>query len=311
VRSMEYSMKTHGPGGVAQAGNATLHLIKMGLRTVRAPLHARTLKRVREAGLPLQLYPAMAHLLTGQLHPRDRAVASRVEALRRHLADRGSMTVEEYAHGQHPEAERSPWGVERHTFQEIATRVSVPMSFGLFLYLCAAGFEARRILELGSCAGISGCYLASAPSCTEFVTLEVSPAMAELARDNLNSVTRNATVINADFEKGLPAVIGPETAPFDLVWIDGHHEKDATLRYFAQLRGHVSRGGLMLFDDINWTPQMHEAWDLIRVWPGFSVTLNTNRLGMAVIKRPAEDEGASPVNWELKRKLGVMTLSRE
>jgi hypothetical protein len=67
----------------------------------------------------------------------------------------------------------------------------------------------------------------------------------------------------------------------------------------------------MLFDDINWTPQMHEAWDLIRVWPGFSVTLNTNRLGMAVIKRPAEDEAASPVNWELKRKLGVMTLSRE
>ena len=305
-------MKTPGSGGVAQAGSATLQIIRLGFRTVRAPIHAHTLRRIQEAGLPPQLYPAMAYLLTGQLHPRDRAVAGRVEALRRKLDERGSETIAEHAQHLNPGLERlQDLGVERHTFHEIATRVSVPMSFGLFLYLCADGFEARRILELGACAGISGCYLASASRCSEFVTLEQSPALADLARDNLNSITRNATVINADFEKGLPAVIGPETAPFDLVWIDGHHEKDATLRYFAQLRGHVSHGGLMLFDDIIWTQEMREAWAQIRRWPGFSVTVNANRMGMAVLKRSTDDHGTAPVNWQLRRKLSVMTLTRE
>ena len=305
-------MNTHGPSGVVQARNVTLQLMKVGFRTARAPIHARTLKRFQKAGLPPKLYPAIAYLLTGQLHPRDRAVASRVESLRRKLAERGSMTIAEYAGRLTPETDRSQLpGVEMHTFDQIANRVSVPMSFGLFLYLCAEGFEAKRILELGSCAGISGCYLASAPRCSEFVTLELSSALADIARENLHAVTHNATVINADFDKGLPAVVGPETAPFDLVWIDGHHERDATLRYFSKLQGHVSPGGLMLFDDIHWTPEMREAWDLIRVWPGFSVTVNAARLGMAVLKQSGDDDGAAPVNWQLKRRLGITTLTRE
>jgi predicted O-methyltransferase YrrM len=292
-----------------QARKATLQLMKGGLRTARAPLHARTLRRFQKAGLSSRLYPAIAYMLTGELHPRDRAVAVRVEGLRQQLASRGGMTIAEYAGMQNPIAGSPSLGIEQRTCAEIANRVSVPMSFGLFLYLCAEGFGARRILELGACAGISGCYLASAPLCSEFVTLEQSPALASIARANLQAVTRNATVINADFDKGLPAVIGPETAPFDVVWIDGNHEKEATLRYFAQLQQHVAPGGLMLFDDIHWTQGMREAWEIIRSWPGFSGTVTAARLGMAVLKQ--EDDTGTPRNWHLKRRLGITSFATE
>ena len=303
-------MNGQGPGAVAQVREATLRLMKAGFRTARTPLQLRTLRRFQQAGLPSQLYPAIAYLLTGRLHPRDRAVAARVEGLRRKLAERGSLTVAAHAGRLDANTDRSQLpGVELHSFEEIAHRVSVPMSFGLFLYLCAEGFEAKRILELGACAGISGCYLASAPRCVELITLELSPALADIARENLRAVTHNATVINADFDTGLPAVVGPETAPFDLVWIDGHHEKEATLRYAKQLLPHISPGGLMLFDDINWTPEMREAWDLIRVWPQFTMTVNASRLGMAVLRK--DETEAAPQNWQLKRRFGLSSLAKE
>ena len=299
-------MNPYGPRGMLQARKATWQLMRGSFRTARAPLHARTLRRFQKAGLSSRLYPAIAYMLTGQLHPRDRAVATRVEGLRDRLAAAGRMTIAEYAAGLGPPTGSAALGIEQRTCEEIANRVSVPMSFGMFLYLCADGFDARRILELGACAGISGCYLASAPRCSEFITLEQSPALASIARDNLHAITRNATVINADFDKGLPAVIGPETAPFDLVWIDGNHEKEATLRYFKQLQDHVAPGGLMLFDDIDWTQDMHEAWEEVRSWPGFSATITASRLGLALVR--AEGETAPARSWQLKRKLGITSL---
>jgi predicted O-methyltransferase YrrM len=277
--------------------------VKAGLRTARAPIQSLALKRYEQLGLPPRLYPAFAYLLTGTTQARERAVAARVEGLRAQLAQRGSMTIADYA------GKLEVPGVEHHTFQQIAERVSVTRHFGIFLYLCAEGFEAKRILELGACAGISGCYLASASSCVEFVTLELSPALADIARQNLGAVSQNATVINATFDKGLNAVIGPEAALFDLVWIDGHHEKDATLRYFERLRTHVPPGGLILFDDIHWTPEMREAWDIIRAWPGFSATVNANRMGLGVLKQA--ESPAPPQNWSLKRRLGITTFERE
>jgi predicted O-methyltransferase YrrM len=184
----------------------------------------------------------------------------------------------------------------------------VPESQGVFLYLCADGFSARRILELGTCAGISGCYLALTPSCRDFVSIEISAPLARVAEQNLRQVTSHATVINAPFNEGLGDALAVSEAPFDLIWIDGHHESEPTLRYFERLRDHASPGKLMLFDDINW-PEMEEAWDAIRLWPGFCHTLNTGRLGIGVLKQQASDR--PPQNWKLERRMGVTSLKRE
>ena len=295
-----------------RAYKTILSFMRSGLRTARIPLQLRTLRKYRDAGLPREVQPALSYLITGQLGKDGRAVASRVEELRDGLARRGSLPVAEYTRTLDPEADpRDVPGVGQKSFAQIAERVSVPQSFGLFLYLCASGFKARRILELGSCAGISGCYLASTPSCVEFVTIERSRTLTDIARDNLSHVSPNATVINADFDRGLSAVLGPETAPFDVVWIDGNHEKEATLRYFRCLRRYVSPGGLILFDDIGWRPEMGEAWDEIRSWPGFSITLNVSRLGMAILRKESRPDEEPPQNWQLKRRLGIWNLERE
>jgi predicted O-methyltransferase YrrM len=288
----------------ANSDSAAMTLLKSGFRRARVPLNSLAAKTYRQNSLPEELFPAIEYLLTDR-HPAGcGAVADRIEELRDQLAQKGAMKVGEYVAGARPDAP----DIEQRALVDIAHFVSVPRSFGIFLYLCSEGFKARRILELGACAGISGCYLASGSHCKDFVTLELSGALAAIATENLRHVIPDPKVINASFDEGLGEVIGEATEPFDIIWIDGHHESDATLRYFKRLKDHAAPGKLMLFDDINW-PEMQEAWALIRRWPGFSHTINATRFGIGVVK--AAPDKASPENWRLDQRLKFTRLVRE
>ena len=285
-------------------GSVAVTLLKSSFRRARVPLNSLALKTYRQNGLPDELYPAIKYLLTNRLPPGCDAVADRIEELRERLAQKGAMKVGEFVAGTRVDAPE----IEQRSLLEIAHWVSVPRNFGLFLYLCSEGFKARRILELGTCAGISGCYLASGSSCEDFVTLELSGALAAIATENLRHVIPDPKVINASFDEGLDGLIHEDMEPFDIIWIDGHHEREATLRYFKRLKDHAAPGKLMLFDDINW-PDMKEAWALIRRWPGFSHTINATRFGMGVVK--TGQDGTSPKNWRLDQRLKFTRLVRE
>ena len=128
---------------------------------------------------------------------------------------------------------------DTRTLEHIAKISSVTQRWGTFLYLCADAVGAKAILELGTCAGISGCYLASARSCERFVTIEASPAPAKLARLNLSRVSDHFTVINALFDEGLDEILRGPGDRFDLVYIDGHHEKVPTAEVLARFLPHA------------------------------------------------------------------------
>jgi predicted O-methyltransferase YrrM len=278
--------------------------LRSGARIARRPFNSLTLRRYRRLGLPADLYPAIETWLTGRRGPAERDMARRVSTIRRRLLDAGSTSVADYGASLGEHARNDSLAIEHLTVDYVARRASVPENMGLFLHRCASGFEARRLLELGTCAGISGCYLASAPSCRSFVTIEVSSPLAAIARSNLSHITDHATVINAAFDEGIGTALALEDEPFDLVWIDGHHESEPTLRYFDRLRGRVAPGKLMLFDDIDW-PQMTGAWRAIRAWPGFAHTINAGRFGIAVLK--SRPDASPPQNWQLLRRLGIVT----
>lgn len=283
-------------------------ILRSGARLARIPFNSMTLRRYAHMGLPEDLYPAVEFWLTNRRGHREREVARRVEALRTQLSERGSLTVAAYGAAVGDPSTNGSLAIEDRSLEYVARRASVPERMGLFLYLCASGFGARHILELGACAGISGCYLASAPSCRDFVSIEISTPLVAIARHNLSRVTTEARVINADFDRGLDEALSSQGEHFDLVWIDGNHLSEPTLDYFTRVRDRVAPGQLILFDDINW-PEMRSAWSEIRAWPGFSHTINFERFGIGVLKRQRDD--TPPENWSLKRRLGFTALSRE
>lgn len=66
------------------------------------------------------------------------------------------------------------------------------------------------------------------------------------------------------------------------MWIDGHHEKVATIHYFQRLMPVLNTGALVFFDDIRWSQDMYDGWEELRRWSGFSHTVDLGSIGLGV-----------------------------
>ncbi|HWW76844.1 MAG TPA: class I SAM-dependent methyltransferase, partial [Pyrinomonadaceae bacterium] len=171
--------------------------------------------------------------------------------------------------------------------------------------LCSRSFRARTVLELGGCAGISGCYLASSEHCERFVTVEASPNLAALARDNIRQVSDRAEVVNALFDDALDEILPGLAGGIDLAFIDGHHKYETTLHYFGRLEPHLSKSALVVFDDIHLSEGMWRAWRELRRRAGFSHTVSAGRFGVCLWDGPP----STPESYNLCPYLGCLRVS--
>lgn len=256
-----------------------------------APFGMRRAAQMYRDGVPEQFRPALDFLFARQLQPQDTRVVERVEAVRAALAARNE-TLDIVS--------RQRKTIVRTT-QYIAKHSSVTRDWGTFLYLCAKGFRAETILELGSCAGISGSYLAAAPTCREFITIERSPALTPLAQTHIQKFFPAARVVNATIDDVLSDVLGRFAAPLDFYYVDANHEYAPTLRYFENALPYLKRGTLVVFDDIHWSQEMWHAWQVLRAYCGFSHTIDIGRFGLCVWQggavRPQQHNLAKYAGW--------------
>ncbi|MHC5003422.1 MAG: O-methyltransferase [Planctomycetota bacterium] len=261
-------------------------------RLVMAPWGSRALRRMEREGLPGPLVRPLQFLFdAGVMEDDERELVARVESMRRDLARRDTSL-------------RIAQGSTR-TARWIAERSSIRPQWGAFLHLCARSAGAKTILELGGCAGISGCYLASSPACRTFVTIEGSADLAELARAHLATVAPEARVVNGLFDDVLGDLL-PTMPPIDLAYIDGDHQREPTLRYFERLAPFLADAALVVLDDIRWSPGMWAAWTELARRPDGRCAVDTGRLGLC-----ARDGGRpTPSQYDLSRYTGWFRVER-
>ena len=77
---------------------------------------------------------------------------------------------------------------------------------------------------------------------------------------------------------------------YSLLYIDGHHQKEATLAYFEKLLPTVHNDSVMILDDIHWSKGMEEAWEEIKQHSQVRVTIDTFQWGMVFFRREQEKE---------------------
>ncbi len=255
------------------------------------------MRRKLEHGLPAGFRPAVELVISGYLDPAARQVAARVEALREAVARR----LEPF------KVEFGPTADPARSAATIAYYSSVPRKWGLVLHLCAREFDSAAILELGGCAGISGAYLALAPACRRFVTIEASPALASVAENTLSQVFPRAEVHNGFVEDVLPTLLPTFRNGIDLAFIDARHTRDATLVYWRELRPFLKERALVVFDDIRWSRGMWEAWNIVRQETGLSCTLDLGRFGVCLC-----DSNASVAeSYDFARYAGWLRVLRK
>lgn len=285
-----------------EAGTMLFSFAKSNYRRFMSAIGRYWLRRMLEEGLPERLCMPLLFLLTKTVSQEDRLIVDKIEAIRSELSNRKEVNVLVYpspdpgpAMISSPIVRPRPGEPGMVSLTRIATTSSVSRYWGTFLYLCANANRARTILEMGSCAGISGCYVASGKYCNRFITIEGSPDLAMLADSNIRQVANNVVVVNALFDDGLDNILPTLGDGLDMVYMDGHHEKIATLHYFERLIPHLNAGSIALLDDINWTPDMWEAWQTLGQWKAMSCTINLGRFGLCV----CNESTTQPRNFDL------------
>lgn len=262
--------------------------LRLGLAVLR---RAQTRLPPREAAV-------VAHAARLRLTPAECRTEAAVDALRRRLAA-STAGVEVVDHGAGSRGTNAPVRPVAKVYRWAATRPA----WGRFLFGLVRALRPARVLELGTNLGVGAAHLAGALALTEaeggpagrLVTLEGAPALAALAAGHLARLGHavgdgpgdRVRIVVGPFAETLPAVAA-EAGPFDLVFVDGHHEAEAALAYLAVVEPFLSPGALVVLDDVEPGQPVRQAWRRLRAERPEAATFYAGRYGLLFA------EGAPP-----------------
>ncbi len=160
------------------------------------------------------------------------------------------------------------------------------------LYRLALYLKPSRILELGSCLGVSTLTLALAAKKAECLGVEgnsffVSQAGALHQEFGIN----NIRMVHLRFSDFLD---GDQEGLYDWILLDGDHHYETTRDLVHRLLGKLKPGGCLLLDDIHWSAGMYRAWAECLLDHRIHCSLETPRWGFIFIN---QDLTAGHYTW--------------
>jgi predicted O-methyltransferase YrrM len=163
---------------------------------------------------------------------------------------------------------------------DIARYSPVTQKYGRLLSNMAAAFGEPMIIELGTSLGISAMYMASACLPATVYTIEGCSETAAIARQNFEEAgLTNINIIEGSFEEIVPSFAkNPETP--GLVFIDGNHRREPVIRYFNEIAAISGSKTVIIVDDINYSREMAEAWNELKLHDKVTVSIDIFRMGI-------------------------------
>ncbi|HKR23515.1 MAG TPA: class I SAM-dependent methyltransferase [Pyrinomonadaceae bacterium] len=216
---------------------------------------------------------------------------NRIESLRRTLCESSeAVEIIDYGAGspelQLTSEEMSQGRVHRLTIGELCQNSSLASRWSQFLFKLALALKPAVCLEMGTCLGVSTAYLGAALTMNnrgKILTLEGSAALAAIAKRNLSELEVEVTVCVGPFKDNLKHILFMN-APIDFVFVDGHHDEQATLSYFQQMIPYMSTGAVIVLDDIRWSAGMTRAWKQLCSHPRVFLSVDLGGMGVCGIQ---------------------------
>jgi len=171
------------------------------------------------------------------------------------------------------------------TVSEIVKYSATPRKYGILLANLSAEFGRSCILELGTSLGISTLYMGVSSPDSVVYTIEGCPEISKIAKDNFKEWgLKNINLYTGKFDEVLSEIGKMKIKP-GLVFIDGDHRKEQTLKYFYKIAGMIDEKSIIVLDDIYSSSEMGEAWEAIRKYPDVTLTVDINRMGMVFFRK--------------------------
>lgn len=269
-------------------------------------------------GFPDGLVPVVEFLAFGNITGEVKTVAEAAEARRQEIAssDLSSMPIlyspKPGSAGADASVDARPEPGESLPFTaEQIANTGKDRRWGTALHLIAKHTKRTKMIELGACAGISGIYLGSIPTLERFVTIEGSPPLANLATQSLESI-ESTDVMCALFDDAIDELLRDPNRRFDMAYIDGHHEKVATLHYYNRLLPRLDAGSVVVFDDISWSQDMRDCWTEVLRRPEVVHAVDFGIIGVCIVEPGATGSHgkSSRKCWDLQPILGETPIGQ-
>jgi len=178
----------------------------------------------------------------------------------------------------------------RRQISKIAKMAGISPKRAELLFRVTNYFQPETILEIGTSLGLATSALALGSPNSKVITIEGCPNTANIAKNQLDEFDcKNVENVISEFEAFLISE-NLQDSIYNLIYFDGNHSKKATLAYFEILLPTINNDSVWIFDDIHWSQEMEEAWEIIKNHPKVKVTIDTFQWGFVFFRREQEKE---------------------
>jgi predicted O-methyltransferase YrrM len=202
--------------------------------------------------------PFLYNLYTNVIHSKSKENDERfklIEQIRNTLLkDKRVIQVSDFGSGSHVLKNSS------RQIRDIARTGLSPAKYSNIYAQLVSYFKCKTIFDLGTSFGINTLYLAVWNK-NKVTTFEGSTEVAAIAQQSFEKINaKNIRIVQGNLDTTLlPEIQLTET--IDLVFMDANHRYEPTLRYFECLIQKMSNQGIIILDDIHYSPEMERAWN--------------------------------------------------
>lgn len=178
----------------------------------------------------------------------------------------------------------------KRKISKIAKTAGISAKRAELLFRVAHYFKQDSVLEIGTSLGLATSALSLGNPHTKITTLEGCPDTSKTAQLEFEAFDfKNIQTVVSEFENFLQKD-ALKSSGFDLIYFDGNHQKEPTLKYFDLLLPTIKNDAVWIFDDIHWSDEMEQAWETIKKNPKVTVTIDTFQWGFVFFRKEQEKE---------------------
>ena len=173
---------------------------------------------------------------------------------------------------------------------KIAKTAGITPKRAQLLFRVVNYLQPKNILEMGTSVGLATSALSLGHPDSKVLTIEGCKTTSEVAQEQFDHFEmRNIQLIHGEFDRVMDTK-GIKNSNFQLIFVDGNHNKEATLALFNTLLANINNDTIMIFDDIYWSKGMTEAWEEIMKHPKVKVSIDIFYWGMIFFRKEQEKE---------------------
>jgi len=169
--------------------------------------------------------------------------------------------------------------------KDICTTAEKNKKYAQLLFRLVKEFQPETIIDLGTSLGLTTLYLSEGNSTAKITTIEGCPETSAVAKENFTKYgAKNIELVTGNFDDVLETTLNANKKA-DFVFFDGNHRKIPTLNYFNLCLKCAHNNSVFVFDDINWSDEMAEAWDEIKKHPSVTVSVDLFFMGIVFFRK--------------------------